>query len=55
MVKICPKCGNADIEMVAGGQVGIWQCKKCKFRGSIFPELTKLKTKPKENNGRSKR
>ena len=34
---------------------GIWECKKCGFRGSIFPELEKLKTKSKKKNRRSKK
>ncbi len=24
--------------MVAGGGIGLYECKKCKFRGSMFPE-----------------
>ncbi len=36
--KFCPKCQNTDIVMVAGAEMGIWECKKCGFRGAIFPE-----------------
>jgi len=36
--KFCPKCGNTDIVLSAGGLVGIYECKKCGFRGAIFPE-----------------
>lgn len=37
-IKFCPKCKNTDLIMVAGGNIGILECKKCRFRGSIFPE-----------------
>ncbi len=37
-VRICPKCGSDDVQMVAGGAIGMWICKKCGFSGSIFPE-----------------
>ena len=37
-IKICPKCKSTDLIMVAGGSIGMWECKKCRFRGSIFPE-----------------
>ncbi|MAG26149.1 hypothetical protein CMI47_11355 [Candidatus Pacearchaeota archaeon] len=37
-VKFCPKCKSEDVMMVAGGEIGIWMCKKCGFRGSVFPE-----------------
>ncbi len=36
--KFCPKCGDEDVIMVAGGEIGMWECKKCGFRSSIFPE-----------------
>lgn len=41
-IKFCPKCKNTEIIMIAGGISGIFECKKCKFRGSIFPEREKL-------------
>ena len=37
-IKFCPKCKNTDLIMIAGGNVGLFECKKCRFRGSIFPE-----------------
>jgi len=37
-VKFCPKCQNTDLIMVAGGEIGMWECKNCGFRGTIFPE-----------------
>jgi Zn ribbon nucleic-acid-binding protein len=37
-VKFCPKCHNTDIVLVAGGTVGMYECKKCGFTGAIFPE-----------------
>ena len=36
--KFCPKCGNTDLIMVAAGEIGMWECKKCGFKGTIFPE-----------------
>jgi predicted nucleic-acid-binding Zn-ribbon protein len=36
--KFCPKCKNTDIVLVAGGIAGMYECKKCGFRGAIFPE-----------------
>lgn len=58
-VKFCPKCGNTDLAMVAGGNIGIWKCKKCKFQGSVFPEkeigkIIKLKRKLRRKNARRK-
>ncbi len=50
-VKFCPKCGSEEVQMVIGGQMGLWECKKCRYRGSIFPEkeltFEKIKTKEK--------
>lgn len=37
-VRICPRCGSDDVQMIAGGTIGMWMCKKCGFSGSIFPE-----------------
>ena len=36
--KFCPRCESEDVEMVAGGLIGMWICTKCGFSGSIFPE-----------------
>ena len=36
-VKFCPKCGSEEINMVSGW-FGMWECRKCKFRGAVFPE-----------------
>tara|TARA_Y100000310_G_scaffold207483_1_gene208027 strand:+ start:5163 stop:5339 length:177 start_codon:yes stop_codon:yes gene_type:complete len=49
-VKFCPKCEeDIDIVMVAGGNIGMWECKKCNYRSSIFPEKEiKLKTDKNE-------
>jgi len=47
-IKFCPKCKNTDLIMVAGGNIGLFECKKCRFRSSIFPEREiKIKTKSK--------
>jgi len=56
-IKFCPKCGNEDIVLVAGGNLGQYECKKCKFRGSIFPEKEveiKNKLSKKINLGKRK-
>lgn len=36
--KVCPACGGFDVMMVAGGEIGMWECKSCGFRASVFPE-----------------
>ena len=46
-VKICPKCKSKEIKLVAGGIVGLYECKKCGFKGSIFPEI-EIKQKGKK-------
>jgi ribosomal protein L37AE/L43A len=52
-VKICPKCKSSELIMVAGGEIGMYECKKCRFRGTLFPEIEvneeKLKLKNKKN------
>ena len=37
-IRICPKCGSDNVQMAAGGIIGMWICKNCGFSGSIFPE-----------------
>jgi len=37
-VKFCPRCKSKEIKLVVGGNIGLWECKKCGYRGSIFPE-----------------
>lgn len=37
-MKFCPNCGSKDIRLVAGGHFGLYQCKKCGYKGSVFPE-----------------
>jgi predicted RNA-binding Zn-ribbon protein involved in translation (DUF1610 family) len=55
-VRFCPRCGSNDIMAVLGFKLGsIYECKKCGFRGALFPEqdleeFIKLKNK----NGRKK-
>jgi len=43
--KFCPICGNKNLKMVAGGVAGIYECKKCGFRGAIFPEIDRKEGK----------
>jgi ribosomal protein L37AE/L43A len=38
VVKSCPKCKSDDIGVAIGGQMGIWECHKCGFRGPSFLE-----------------
>lgn len=48
-IKFCPKCKGNDLKMVAGGIIGMYECKNCGYRGAIFPEIDeKLESKPKE-------
>jgi len=37
--KFCPRCQSEEVQMIAGGTVGTWMCKKCGFSGSVFPEM----------------
>ncbi|MBU1136085.1 MAG: hypothetical protein ABIG37_00045 [Nanoarchaeota archaeon] len=37
-IKFCPKCKSYEIELMVGGEIGLYRCKKCGFSGSIFPE-----------------
>jgi transposase-like protein len=38
-VLLCPKCGSADIVLVAGSIVGqVYHCKKCDYVGSLVFE-----------------
>lgn len=48
-IKFCPKCKERDLKMIAGGSVGLWQCKKCGFRSAIFPER-EIRLKRKRKN-----
>ncbi|MCR4327770.1 MAG: hypothetical protein NUV46_04290 [Nanoarchaeota archaeon] len=31
-VRKCPKCNSYDVSVVIG-EVGVWQCKECKWKG----------------------
>ncbi|MEA3329998.1 MAG: hypothetical protein U9Q06_04615, partial [Nanoarchaeota archaeon] len=31
-VRKCPKCGSDEVGVVMG-EVGIWECRKCKWKG----------------------
>ena len=48
--KFCPKRGDTDLIMVAAGEIGMWECKKCGFKGSIFPERELIVNKSKKVN-----
>jgi len=36
-IRECPKCGSDDMS-VALGEVGVWECRKCKYKGSDINE-----------------
>jgi len=36
-VKICPNCKGSDVNVVIG-EVGMWKCKKCEWKGSDIDE-----------------
>ena len=40
-IRECPKCGSDDVAVVIG-EIGMWECKKCKWKGRdiIEKELT---------------
>jgi Zn ribbon nucleic-acid-binding protein len=44
-VRFCPRCKSKDLDLVAGGNIGMLECRKCKYRGSIFPEKEERKKK----------
>ena len=46
--RFCPKCKYTDIILVAGGEIGMYECKKCGFRGTLFPE-NEIKLKKQTN------
>jgi len=50
-IKFCPSCQSTEIDMVAGGNIGLWKCLKCGLQLPGFPEkeisLEKLKKERK--------
>jgi ribosomal protein L37AE/L43A len=36
-VRKCPKCGSYDVAVVIG-EVGVWECKKCGWKGQDVEE-----------------
>jgi len=38
-VRKCPKCESDNVIIAIGGQVGMWECKDCGFRGPLFPVI----------------
>jgi ribosomal protein L37AE/L43A len=36
-IKVCPKCGSDDVKVIIG-EVGIWECKKCGWKGKDIKE-----------------
>lgn len=37
--KFCPRCKGRELDLVAGGNIGMMECRKCGYTGSIFPEV----------------
>lgn len=52
-VRICPKCGSDNVQMVAGGTTGSWMCGKCSFSGSVFPEKEIVGKEIKDSGGQN--
>ena len=46
--KFCPRCKGTDLDLVAGGNIGMMECRKCGYRGSVFPEKQIKKSKSKK-------
>ena len=38
LIRSCPKCKSDDVGVSIGGQMGIWECHACGFRGPSFLE-----------------
>jgi len=36
-VRRCPECGSDDLGVLIG-EIGMWECRKCKFKGSNVKE-----------------
>ena len=57
-VRVCPKCGSEDVTTddkagmwkFSGGTLSMYNCRKCGFRGALFPE-DKKPVKGKARNG----
>jgi len=47
--RFCPKCGSTELILIAGGELGLMECKKCGFRSEIFPEKEIKLTKKKKS------
>lgn len=57
-IKFCPRCKSRDIIMIAGGGIGMYECKKCGYMGSLIPEIEikkKSKNKLKKETRRKKK
>ena len=38
-VRLCPQCGSANLELIAGSIVGqVYHCRKCDYVGSLVFE-----------------
>ncbi len=46
-VKFCPRCKGTVLDLVAGGNIGMMECRKCGYTGSIFPEKELRKNRRK--------
>ena len=39
VVKLCPNCNSDNVGVAVGGKIGMWECHKCGYHGSVFPEV----------------
>lgn len=37
-IRKCPKCGSDEVKVVIG-EVGVWECTKCKYKGKKIDEV----------------
>ncbi|MCK5607425.1 hypothetical protein KAR91_36410 [Candidatus Pacearchaeota archaeon] len=36
-IRECPECGSDDLGVVLG-EIGVWECRKCKYKGADVKE-----------------
>jgi ribosomal protein L37AE/L43A len=53
-VKICPKCGSANINFLAYYRPSIWKCLDCGYEGAFMIEDGKLAEKIQEHHRKTR-
>jgi len=38
IIRTCPKCKSDDVGLAIGGQIGMWECRKCGMKAASFAE-----------------